>query len=92
MANTKREIVRIVKGWKLRDLGHTWRHELLQKDLLEGNVNGKRGGGRSRITWGDNIKKWKKMNYARCKRVAYNRQKWKQWVMYTIEHDEPTLW
>lgn len=40
MAKTKREIISTVKGRKLRLSGHIMRHDSIQKDLLEGKVNG----------------------------------------------------
>ena len=53
-------------------------------------MNGKRGRGRPRINWGININNWLGMSCAGCKRTGQDRQKWRQLVACTVEHDEPT--
>ena len=50
-------------------------------------MNGKRGRGRPRINW--SRIGWE-LSYAGCKRMGQDRQKWRQLVACTVEHDEPT--
>ena len=56
--NTTPQLIKIVKCRQLQYLGHimrnTKRYDLLQK-ILQGKINSKRGPGRRRISWFDNI-------------------------------------
>ena len=45
------EVVDIIKSRKLRYYGHMRRHDSVQRDLLEGRVEGKRSRGRPITTW-----------------------------------------
>ena len=45
--------------------------------LLEGKINGRRGRGRPRTMWTDNIKEWTKISYNDCIRVAQDRERWR---------------
>lgn len=57
----EREIINNVKKRKLEYLGHVMRNEqrynLLQL-ILQGKIFGKRGPGRRRISWLQNLRKW----------------------------------
>ena len=50
------ELLRTLKRRKLMFYGHTMRHESLQKILLEGLIEGKRGIGKPRKRWEDDIR------------------------------------
>ena len=50
------------------------RHDSLQMDLLEGMVEGKKGTGRPRAKWSQNIQGWLEMKFVECKRKAGNRK------------------
>ena len=39
-------------------------------------IEGKRGKGRPRVQWMDNIKEWMNLNYCDCVRLANNREEW----------------
>ena len=58
IAGTNRSLFETVKKRKLSFFGHVMRHDSLQRDLLEGMVEDKRGNGRSRLQWSDNIAQW----------------------------------
>ena len=49
----------------------------VQRLLMEGRINGRRGRGRPRTMWTDNIKEWTKISYNDCIRVAQDRERWK---------------
>ena len=49
----------------------------IQRLLMEGRINGRRGRGRPRTMWTDNIKEWTKMSYNDCIRVAQDRERWR---------------
>eukprot|EP00112_Aurelia_sp_Birch-Aquarium-sp1_P000311 Seg1027.2 transcript_id=Seg1027.2/GoldUCD/mRNA.D3Y31 product="putative transposon-derived protein F52C9.6" protein_id=Seg1027.2/GoldUCD/D3Y31 len=72
--NTKRSLINTIKQRKCAYFGHLIRGDGLQRLLLEGKFNGKRGRGRPRSTWFDNIKEWTQMNYAEATRKAKHRR------------------
>ena len=52
----KEELLRTVKRRKLKFFGHMARHNSLQKTVMEGRVAGRRGRGRPRRSWEDDVK------------------------------------
>ena len=66
---------------KCEYFGHVIRRNGVQKMLLEGKINGKRGRGRPRTSWMSNIKVWTKLKYAECVRLAEDRGRWKTMVV-----------
>ena len=65
-----------VKTRKLQYFGHIKRHNTIQKDLLEGKLEGTRAVGRQRLLWIDNIKAWTEKSMRQCTRAADNRREW----------------
>ena len=47
-----------IKYQKVRYFGHVKRYDSLEKSILEGMVEGKRGRGRPRRKWEDDIEEW----------------------------------
>ena len=45
--------------------------------LMEGRINGRRGRGRPRTMWTDNIKEWTTISYNDCIRVVQDRERWR---------------
>lgn len=72
------EILMTVKTKKLEYLGHVMRNQerygLLQL-ILQGKVNGKRGPGRRRISWLQNLRKWYNTTTTELFRAAINKVK-----------------
>ena len=68
--NTRRSLINTIKQRKCVPFGHPIRGDGLQRLLLEGRFNGKRGRGRLRATWFNNIKEWIGMSYAEATRKA----------------------
>ena len=64
------ELIQLMQMQKLRYFGHLIRHDSLQRDLLEGMVEGKKGRGRPRTHWSKNVEGWLEMKFFECKRKA----------------------
>ena len=62
---------------KCQYFGHIIRGNGAQRLLMEGGINGRRGWGRQRTMWTDNIKEWTKISYNDCIRVAQDRERWR---------------
>ena len=56
MLSTEKQLLSTIVKRKCQYFGHIIRQNELQRQLLEGKINGKRSRGRPRITWMDNIK------------------------------------
>ena len=74
LAGVRRELIQLIQKQKLRYFGHLIRHDSLQRDLLEGMVEGKRGRGRPRALWSKNVEGWLEMQFFECKRKAESRK------------------
>ena len=90
LADTKRSLFQTVKQRKLSFFGHIMRHDSLQRNLLEGMVEGKRGRGRPRLQWSDNILQWAGLNFEQCKRMAQNRKRWRSVTGNVNRHAVPS--
>ena len=87
MVTSKRALLCIIKKRKTEYFGHLIRMNGLQRILLEGKVNGKRGKGRPRITWMENIKMGTELKYSECVRLAEDRERWKAMVANLLQSD-----
>ena len=74
--STKRQLLDIIKRRKMCFFGHIKRHDSIIKDILEGKVEGKRGRGRPRAAWPDNIRAWADCSLAECTRLVRDRGLW----------------
>ena len=74
------ELVLSIKKKKLAYYGHVRRHHFLQKLVLEGKVDGKRGRGRRRKSWTGNVSEMTKMSKAQCSVKALDRSEWRTMV------------
>ncbi|KAG1714940.1 Pre-mRNA-splicing factor CWC22 [Nymphon striatum] len=77
MLGVERQLLNIVKKRKLKYFGHIKRHETIERNTLEGKVEGKRARGRQRLKWEDNIKGWTKSSMKECSRSAKEREDWR---------------
>ena len=64
------QLLRTIKKRKLSYFGHVKRHHSLQKVMLEGQVEGRRGRGRPRRRWIDDLKEWTGMSVTELGRKA----------------------
>ena len=74
----KRELLNKSKSHKLSYFGHIVRHESIQKTVLEGRMEGRRGRGRPRRQWVDDIKDWSGKQLRECTRLAQDRVAWRR--------------
>ena len=75
--NTRRQLLEIIKNRIMSFFGHIKRHNSIIKDILEGKVEGKRGRGRPRAAWPDNIRTWADCSLAESTRRARDRVLWR---------------
>ena len=76
MMKTSLKIMKIIKKRKCEYFGHFIRTpNSIKRLLLEARIDGKRGRGRPRTMWMDNIKDWINLSYKECTRNAENREK-----------------
>ena len=69
-------IIKYYQQRKCQYFGHI-RGDGVQRLLMAGWINGRRGRGRPRTMWTDNIKEWTKMSYNECIRVVQDRERWR---------------
>ena len=74
---TKRSLLNTIRKSKCQYFGHIIRGDRVQRLLMKGRINGRRGRGRPRTMWTDNIKEWTKISYNDCIRVAQDRERWR---------------
>ena len=74
------ELVMSIKKKKLAYYGHVRRHHSLQKLVLGGKVDGKRGRGRRRKSWTGNVSEMMKMSMTQCRVKALDRNEWRTMV------------
>ena len=76
MMKTSFKLMKIIKKRKCKYFGHFIRTpNSIQRLLLEARMDRKRGRGRPRTMWMDNIKDWLNLSYKGCKRNAENRER-----------------
>ena len=77
-----------IKKRKCKYFGHFTRENSIQRVILEGKIEGKRGKGRPRVQWIDNIKDWTNLNYCDCVRLANNKEEWKPMTFHLLGADD----
>ena len=68
---------------KLGYFGHIMRHPCLEKNIVEGMVDGKRRRGRPAAGWLDDIKEWTGLTVTNASRMANDRNRWKALIQTT---------
>ena len=76
----------IAKTRKMKYFGHVKRHESLEKLVMEGKIDGKRGRGRPRRSWDDDIKEWTGRNVVCAGRLAMDRRKYREMIRAATSH------
>ena len=67
----------MIRTRKAKFYGHVRRHDSLQRVIFKGKVEGKRGRGRKRTSWTDNIKTHLGLPINTCAELALDRKKWR---------------
>ena len=88
MIGSRQLLLTIVKQRQVAYFGHIIRRDGLERLLVEGRLNGKRGRGRPRSLWMDNIKEWTKLSYVDCVRKADDRDSWKSMIVNLLGADD----
>ena len=70
-------IIETIKKRQLSYYGHIRRHDTLQRKILEGKVEGKRGRGRKRKSWIGNIEETTGKMINECCEIARDRSRWR---------------
>jgi len=81
-------LLAIVKRRKLTWYGHVNRSGGLANTILQGGVEGKRGRGRPRTTWLDNIRKWTGRPQTELHRLSHDRSVWRK-ITYSASQTRP---
>ena len=82
----------MIRTRKAKFYGHVRRHDSLQRVILEGKVEGKRGKrgrGRKRTSWTDNIKTHLGLSINTCAELALDRKKWRAMTPNLGSEKEP---
>ena len=75
------DLLTIVKRRKLQWYDHVSRSLGLAKTILQGTVKGRRRQGRQKKRWGDNIREWTGLTFAKSQRAVESREKWRKLVV-----------
>ena len=75
--NEKKKLLQEIKSRKMQYMGHILRSQCLQKQLLEGKVEGRRKRGRPRNTWWADIRKWTGKGLYELAQTAKDRNRWR---------------
>ena len=69
------DLYETIEKKKLKYFGHFVRHSILQRTLLDGKVNGRRG--RPRATWFNNINQWTSLKYTEAVGTTFHHDEWR---------------
>ena len=82
-------LIETIKKRKLAYYGHIRRHDTLQRKILEGKIEGKRGRGRRRKSWIQNIEETTGLEINSCCEIARDREKWRSMASNLLSEKEP---
>ena len=72
----KRQLLKDMKTHKIRYYGHvTRKYSCLEKDIIQGHVNGRQSAGRQRRRWVEDIKEWTGLQINEAVQVTEDRQR-----------------
>ena len=74
---SQRIVTKTIKERKLQYFGHLVRRGDLQRVLMEAKVARKRGRGRPKTSWTDNIKSWTGLSYGETIVMANDGERWR---------------
>ena len=84
---TQRELLGRVMSSKLAYFGHVYREQgkMLVKTVVQGKVQGKRGRGRPRMSYEDNVVNWTGQPIEAIVRTVEDREGWRKVVSSAVE-------
>ena len=85
---TERSLMNNIKKRKMEYFGHIIIKGALQREIMDGKIDGKRGRGRPRQSWTSNIKMWTGMEYRECVRTAQERKEWRSVVAKLLRAED----
>ena len=88
LAGTERSLAKLVKVRNLKYFVHIVREQSWQRSFMEGKMNGKRGRGRPRRKWTDDIKNWTEKNYYQCVRMTLDSKNWHSLIFHLLRAEE----
>ena len=77
-----------VQSKRAKYFGHIRRHQCIQKSIMEGKVDGKRGRGRRRTSWLSNVAATMKQPINTCAYMALDRQEWRKMTSHVVNDKE----
>ena len=83
------QLLNLIKKQKLSYFGHIKRHNTLEKQFLEGTCEGRRGRGRPRRRWTQNIGEWMGVSTVEAGRQALERGEFRQAVWEATSIKDP---
>ena len=86
------DLLTIIKRRTLEWHGHVSHSSGLTKTILQGTVKGGRGQGRQKKRWGDNIREWAGLEFAKSQRAVENGEKWRKLVVKSSVMPQRPLW
>ncbi|RUS70632.1 hypothetical protein EGW08_021608 [Elysia chlorotica] len=78
----KPELLQLIQRRKLAYYGHIKRHCSIQKRVVEGKVEGKRGRGRKRQSWLANIQETSQIRLSVACEAALDRGRWRRMIAH----------
>ena len=84
LAGVRRTLMRVVRTRQLRFLGHLLRRNCLEKDVLLGRIEGRRGRGRPRIKYSTSLIEDipRDMRFVDLVELAQDREEWRSMVAH----------
>ena len=90
MTISKRSLIVTIKKSKFQYFRHLIRQNGIQRLLHEEKIEGKRGCGRPRMMWMDNIKDWTGLKYGECVQRAEDQIEWRSMAANLLRVDGTT--
>ncbi|GFS11015.1 endonuclease-reverse transcriptase [Elysia marginata] len=85
----ERQLLKNIKQQKLKYFGHVVRHNNLEKLCLEGAVEGRRGRGRPRRRWTQDISDWLGFSVREASILAQDRDGFRSSVWEATSYKDP---
>ena len=89
MLKIKMYVIPAIKKRKTVYFGHMIRRDNIQRVLVDGQVQGKRGRGRPRTGWATNVHEWtESTSYTEMVRKAQDRRAWRSMAVNLLDEED----